>query len=160
MRVEMSESYRKKCEAEESKRKREAEKKEKLRNETTVRCWPASPAWQPMESCPFAAMKYETVLVTDGDRVAVAKITERFGRPLRVVKPGEHVLRDGVLTIEGMETTEYDHPEWWFQWELEDALDDPSERFGRDEIDFVPTHFLTLPRGPLADPNWSSFRKR
>lgn len=104
--------------------------------------------WSSMEKLPFAAFEYKTLLVTDGESVAVVTIHKRFGRPIKVTKPAELAITDSGLAWVGGEYEEYDHPDWWFEWEFKDQLSYESEMYGKDQIAFVPTHWMPLPNPP------------
>lgn len=113
--------------------------------------------WLSIETCPFAA--YEdlyglggTIFVKAGDEVAMVTIHRRYGRPLKVISPGEIVLTDHGVSIEGAEYAEFDHPDWWFAWEMTDVHGGMTyaggEETGREEVRFVPTHWLPFPLKP------------
>ena len=110
--------------------------------------WPAPPAWQPIETCPFEAIVDGwgidgAILVSDGVQRAIALVRERFGTPLKIVQPFEPVLTDHGVTFVG-KAERFERPDWWFAWELLDALETPSELYGLPEICFVPTLWLCL----------------
>ena len=68
---------------------------------------------------------------------------------MRVVEKGEMVRVDHGFVIEGAEYAEFDHPDWWFEWELTDEFGIMTyaggEETGKEEIDFVPTHWMPMP---------------
>lgn len=137
----------KRLEADRRKRQRAGAKIAKLRREIT--------GWQPIETCPFAAYDSyygddRAVLFTDGESVAVSFIHKRFGRPIKCVKEPTMAMTDHGMMYVGGEYEEYDRPKWWFDYELDDALENDSD-FGRPEIGFLPTHWLPMPAPPTPD---------
>jgi hypothetical protein len=110
-------------------------------------------SWRPIESMPFKAYaegysRDATVLVTDGKEVAVATVSDRVGRPVKQIEPPTYTLTDDGPILMGGKYEEYDRPQWWFDWEFTDELSSDSEMWGKDEIDFVPTHYMPLPLPP------------
>jgi hypothetical protein len=116
--------------------------------------------WQPIETCPFEA--YDEmyglegcILVKAGKKCARVSVTRRFGTPLVWTgkTPPETVMRDGRMVIEGDgKYVKPKRPAWWFQWELtdEDGIMTYAggAETGKEEIDFLPTHWLPLPVRP------------
>lgn len=149
------------CKAADERRRREDEERCD-RAENHVRrirrqLWSAGIPWQPMSSCPFRELEDAwgeptTLLVTDGESIAIAKVSRRCGRPVRCVEEPRMVLTDEGLSYRGGRYEEIDAPEWWFEWELEDLLERDvylcGEPSGKPEVDFIATHWLLLP-GPL-----------
>lgn len=135
-------------------REREAERSRRGEVRDAARkCWTEAAPWQPIESCPFEAYDCAsgadaTFYVTDGKSLALVSVKRRFGRPVRCIREPGMILTDDGVRWEGGEYVEYDRPAWWFRWELEDVLSPEDERFGKDEIDFVPTLWLPPPSLP------------
>lgn len=118
-------------------------------------CWPAPPVWLPIERCPFEALasfgcREPAILVTDGQQRAAVTVRRRFGRPVRVVRRPEMALTDHGLALVSGEYAEFDHPDWWFGWELSDALEARSGDGSGDEIGFVPTLWTLLSPIPAS----------
>lgn len=115
-------------------------------------------AWEPIEQMPFDAYSEAygvsgVVILTDGRDMAVATVSKRFGRPVAVVNRGEMAITDQGVAWVGAEYAELDRPQWWFDWEFTDTLSHESDMWGKDEIDFVPTHWMPLPNPPSATPS-------
>lgn len=114
--------------------------------------------WMPIRKCPFAALDEVcgiggAILVSDGNEVAVATITSRFGRPIFYKKQPEMVLRDGMMCmVGGEEDPREDLPEWWWKWEVRDELASETwaygEPAGQPEVEFIPTLWTFLPDPP------------
>lgn len=132
----------------------EAEQQKRREAEATVAHVRATVKdWQPIETMPFAAFaehygEEATVLVSDGVSVAVASVNERLGRPVKCVKRGEMALTDHGIAYVGSEYEEFDHPQWWFDWEFTDELSTDHEMWGKSEVGFVATHWMPLPEPP------------
>lgn len=108
--------------------------------------------WAEITTDALALWEMETILVADAETVAVVRVTKRFGRPIFWEKPPERVMRDGFFYFEGgVEMPETCRPAWWWNWELEDFESYPSERYGRPEIDFIPTHWMPVPSPPKRE---------
>ncbi len=114
--------------------------------------------WTEISQCPFEALngRYDetgAILVTDGNKVTVARVTERFGTPLFWKKEPEIVMRDGMRCLVGGEKDPRpDLPKWWWKWEIKDELETEEwaygEPAGQPEVDFIPTHWRLLPEPP------------
>ncbi len=88
--------------------------------------------WHTMDSCPFAELAAYNedklcalILVTDGKKTALISAETRYGASIG-------------------------RKDWG--WALVDELDDGDDRFGKDEIDFDPTHWTRLPVCPQDIP--------
>ena len=107
--------------------------------------------WQKIASCPFKEYEYEQIFVTDGKRVCIAKVSKRFGTPMRVVEEPEMVLTDKGMAWQGGKYEEIKAPKWWFQWELEDVNGSMTyaggHETGREEVPFIATHWMPMPPG-------------
>lgn len=157
MRMENSPEYEAEMNTRLDEMRKRREANERIIEGCRSHCWAGGVPWQPIESCPFAALAdtygYEgVVLFTDGENIARASVRERFGRPLIWSGEGhpEYVMRDGMMVLDGDgEFVEPDRPEWWFEWELTDEdgfmTYAGGEETGKEEIDFVPTRWLLLP---------------
>lgn len=113
--------------------------------------------WLPMAECPFRALDAHyglegSILVSDGEVVALATVTARFGTPLVWTgkEPPETVYRDGGFAIVG--DGKYEKPKapaWWFKWELTDVFGRENyaggEPVGKDGVSFMPTKWTFLP---------------
>ena len=121
--------------------------------------WKASDSgWLPMHECPFRALDekygYEaTILVSDGEQVAVARVKRRFGTPVFWKTEPEYVMRDGMMCLVGGEEDPRDDlPKWWWKWEITDELASETwaygEPAGQPEIRFVPTLWSFMPEAP------------
>jgi hypothetical protein len=107
-------------------------------------------AWFPIKTCPFAAYEAAygvegTILVADDEKIALVDVRQRFGRPMRWVKPPEMVLTDDGPAWMGGEIAEIEAPDWWFKWELIDLHGHDNESYGKPEIDFIPSRWSPLP---------------
>ena len=142
-------------EAERAKREREAERLAEV-----IAAWREQPfgQWRPIETCPFEALDHEygvdgAIWVTDGDSVALATVTRRFGRPVRIVTEPEMVITDSGVGYVGGRMEEIEAPEWWFAWELQDRFDATIE-YGETvncEVNFIATHWmLARPMPPVS----------
>lgn len=89
--------------------------------------------WQPIENCPFEKLSYRwhecVVLFTDGIQIAVGM----------VCGPGSQYDE---------ETDDY-----YMGWDINDAMSDDHELYGRDRISFKPTHYMihSPPSCPKSD---------
>lgn len=125
---------------------RKAHEKKLLR--LSARVWLDFDRWMSISECPFKsyAESYAAaaqLFVTDGKHVALVRVSKRCGRPMKVINPGRLVFEDDALPVlKDAVYEEYNHPKWWFDWELEDLLADEHPLYGHPEIDFVPTKFL------------------
>lgn len=114
--------------------------------------------WQPITSCPFEALgalmagSYDRILVTDGTKVTVASVSERFGTPIEYEEPPTMVMRDGMMIMECGKIKATKRPKWWLAWELKDELESDDERYGKPEVDFEATHWMPLPPPPHDGP--------
>lgn len=123
--------------------------------EARANTW-TDPPWRPIEDCPFELLRDSyglqgSIFVTDGQSVALATVTERFGTPVHVTTQ-RFVLTDRGYELE-CETEEIDAPDWWFKWELTDEFGDMTyaggEETGKEEVGFIPTHwFFACPPVP------------
>ena len=134
-------------------RRRENDRLEQELADLIKSIWPDAP-WQPIDTCPFEMLSKTygmegTIFLSDGQEIAMATVSRRFGRPLRVVKPPEYVMTDDGPAWIGGEYEEIDAPDWWFEWELTDVNGNMNyaggEEIGKDEVEFIPTMWLPLP---------------
>ena len=134
----------------------------KRRSALRNRIWAGGAPWQPIEACPFTEWEYEQIFVTDGKVVALANVTRRFGRPMRCVKKPTMAMTDAGMAWIGGKWEEYDAPDWWFEWELEDVNGHENyaggEPTGRDEVPFIATHWMPWPTA-LGSVNRKAVRK-
>jgi hypothetical protein len=99
--------------------------------------------WQPIETCPFAP--YLEVWMTDGENVRLVEVDRRLGHGTPVSwfedVGGEWKISTRI-------------PKWQVEWRLAD-LEAPenfcsSGPLPRDEIDFMPTHWMPRQEKPAA----------
>ncbi len=160
MRFENSPEYEAEMEKHAQQRERETQRHERQLKKAFARCQAEIP-WQPIEECPFAALDHEygfdgSILVTDGNEIALATVRSRFGEPMYWTgeKPPEAVWRDGQLVYEGEGSWEKpDRPKWWFKWEFTDENGSMTyasgHETGKEEVPFVTTHWFPLAAIPL-----------
>lgn len=116
MRMENSPEYEAKMTAYAKKREREQAKAE--RKFRAIVKDGKGKNWTRMEHCPFEALAERygndaVILVSDGERVTVARIRARFGTPIFFKKQPEAVYRDGMMRMEGGEIDPRpDLPKW------------------------------------------------
>ena len=144
--------------ADEARRLAENKKLDRLASKLTRArnaMWCDHNLWSPIEGCPFDALAQTyggyggRIIVTDGTNTAIATVSKRFGRPLCVINQPQMAITDDGVAYVGGEYAEIEAPKWWFKWQLTD--DDGGENYaggepiGRDDVDFIPTHFMLLP---------------
>lgn len=138
-------------------RERESKAATRARAAAVKRSWPGG-LWQEMAACPFKAFDdaYDVsgaLWVTDGKSRALVTVKRRFGTPIRWKVPPTMVYSSKGLRLEGGVEEKIDAPDWWFEWELTDEFGHMTyaggEETGKEEIDFLPTHFLPPPPATL-----------
>lgn len=157
MRIDNSPKFEEEIKAYAAKKSRE-ESRAKKRIEAAIAAG-LGQTWTPMEDCPLEGFdlwvgSHEAFLITDGKSVTVVKCSKRFGTPVFYKKRPETVYRDGTIWMEGGEIDPRDDlPKWWWKWELKDQLEDEVTYYdssSKPEVDWVPTHWMFLPKPPRS----------
>lgn len=154
-----SPEYKAKMEREWKVREKARKKAEDKASEVAAAIWTSPAPWRPIEDCPLATLcntyKADTILVCDTTNVAVVRVRKRFGTPIEWVEEPRMAITDHGMAYIGGKSRTPDWPKWRLKYEFEDVLSHESEMYGKDNIDFVPTHWLPLPRAHSA-PNAES----
>lgn len=114
--------------------------------------------WTPMDKCPLSALElfdgccHDKFLVTDGKAVTVVSVSRRFAKPVFWKTQPTYVISDGMpCLVGGEEDPRPDLPKWWWKYELKDELESEQQYYdssSKPEVDFVPTHWMWLPKPP------------